>query len=477
MNFKKGTLVLITTWSIFILTGYVINVWVARYFGPEVYGTYGLVMSILVCTEVVMINGLPYAVRKFVSSDSSRAYSILWTAGRMQFVVSVVLFILSFLAAPLLASFYKDDRLVLYFRIAFLDILVYGFFHLFASFQNGLKHFEKQAVLLIFYVLSKLGSIILFVTLTGSLLGAFFANVAGSILGLTLGYYLLKEKGKQPPYEKRALVCFATPSLFYFLMLTLLFSVDLWAVKFFLNDSIAGYYVASSNIAKAPYYIFLGLSATVLPTVSTDLATGSMEEVRSTIGQAFRLLLFMAIPIGLLVTVHSREIIIVLFSSDFAGGEAILAILIWGMTFLAFFSLLTTIINADNRPKVSLGMAAGAVVLDVFLNILLVPKYGAVGGAVSTTLAISTAFLIASVYVYRRFHVLLTVKSISRIGIATALLWVGSRLFPVSGMNIILLILLSLVFYGFLIVLLGEFKPEEILCLLRREERRGLSSS
>ena len=112
MNFKRGTFYLIVSWTVLLFTGYVLNVLLARYLGPKSYGIYGLVMSVLLWIEIVVINGLPYAVQKFISSDESRSGAILWTAGQMQFVVSVILFGISFALAPLIASFFKDTRLV-----------------------------------------------------------------------------------------------------------------------------------------------------------------------------------------------------------------------------------------------------------------------------------------------------------------------------------------------------------------------------
>ena len=133
MSFRRGTVYLTAAWSVVVLTGYVFNVWLARTFTADQYGVYGVVMAVLVWIEIVIINGLPYAVQKFVASDSENAGAILHAAGRIQAVVAVILFAVSYLAAPLIAAFFRDARLTWLFRLAFVDILVYGFFHLLAS--------------------------------------------------------------------------------------------------------------------------------------------------------------------------------------------------------------------------------------------------------------------------------------------------------------------------------------------------------
>lgn len=456
MNFKQGTFYLIMAWTVLLLTGYVLNILLARYLGPESYGTYGLVMSVLLWIEIVIINGLPYAVQKFISSDESRSGAILWTAGKMQFVTAAVLFGISFALAPLIAGFFKDAGLVVWFRIAFIDILVYGFFHIFSSYQNGLQHFGKQAVLLVIYGLSKLGFVVLFIFLTRTLTGVFLANVAGSVFGLIAGLLFLGKEIKIGVYDTRKLIHFAFPSLLYFLMLNMLFYIDLWVVNYFLGKTTGGYYVAASTIARIPYFIVFGLSATVLPTLSNKLKSGVLSEAKTTIQSSFKFFLLIALPIGILITLFPRDIIVFIYSVVYIQSGSIVPVLVWGMIFLAFFSILTTIINADNAPHISFGIAVMTVVMDVIINVKLVPVYGTSGGALSTTVAVGIGVVIALLYVYRRFRFLLNFKSSLRIGIAGLVLLGAVKLLQAIHLNFLLGGFIGLILYGLVLLILKE---------------------
>ena len=148
LDFKRGFVFLVIGWAIWIIAGYFINIGLARYLGPEMYGIYGLVMSVLLWLEIFIITGVPYAVQKFVASDEKNAYSILRTAGFIQGTVIGFLLVFSFFAAPLLANLFDDKRLILYFRVAFINILFFGIYYLYVSFQNGLRNFGRQSLLL-----------------------------------------------------------------------------------------------------------------------------------------------------------------------------------------------------------------------------------------------------------------------------------------------------------------------------------------
>jgi len=467
VNFKQGTLYLILAWVCVLLTSYALHIWLAHTFRPADYGDYGLVMSVLVWIELVVINGIPYAIQKFVSSDNSRAFGILRTGFKVQLIVSVVLFALAFATAPLITKLFRDDKLLFYLRVAFFDILLYGFFHLLMAYQNGLGNFGKQAFLFIIYSVSKLGFVLLLVSLTHSLVGAFIANGAGSLIGLAFGYFFLGKLKKQVPYEARVLIRFAVPALFYSLMLNLFFYVDLWTVKYFLAAQVSGYYVAASMVARVPYFLFLGLSIAILPTVSSALASGKMEEVRSTIQQAVRFLLLLTVPICVLVSIFSRDIMFLLFPADYTFGSKILAVLIWGMTLLTFFSLLTTIINADNKPRLSFKISVLAIATDVILNRILVPRFEAIGGAIGTTLAVGGGAVVAMIFIYQRFHVFVGFRSLLRIGIGAIGVGFVSRLLTVHGFHFLLAFVLGLLFYGLILFIMGEVKMEEILGLFK----------
>jgi O-antigen/teichoic acid export membrane protein len=463
---------------VLLFTGYVLNVLLARYLGPESYGIYGLVMSVLLWIEIVVINGLPYAVQKFISSDESRSGAILWTAGQMQFVVAAVLFGLSFALAPFIANFFKDARLVIWFRVAFIDILVYGFFHIFSSYQNGLRHFGKQALLLIVYGLSKLGFVIFFIFVTRTLTGVFLANVAGSIVGLIMSLLFLGKDIQIGAYDRLQLIRFAFPSLLYFLMMNLLLYIDLWVVNYFLGKTTGGYYVAASTIARIPYFVVFGLSATVLPTLSNKLKSGVLSEAKTTIQSSFKLFLLMALPLGIVITLFPRDIIVFIYSVVYIQSGSILPIFVWGMIFLAFFSILTTIINADNAPHISFWIAVLTVLIDVICNVKLVPVYGIIGGAFATTATVGFGVLIAILYVYRRFRFLLDPRSSLRIGAAGLVLLGAIKLSQGFHLHFLLGGLIGLILYGLVLLMLKVIVVEDLydFSLFRRNNNHGSES-
>jgi stage V sporulation protein B len=168
--------------------------------------------------------------------------------------------------------------------------------------------------------------------------------------------------------------------------------VDFWAVTIYLSDEVSGYYYMASLISRVPFFIFLGLTATLLPTLSSELFAKRMQSVRGTIRISMRILLLFSAPVLVMVTLFSREIVSFVYTSQNAPAGDIVQILIWSITLLTLLSILTTIINADGKPTVSFILTGSCVLLDIVLNLILVPRYGVTGAAAATTIAVFTCF-------------------------------------------------------------------------------------
>ena len=467
MSLRRGTLFLVLAWAAVLITGYALTLVLTRTLDQKTYGDYGLVMSVLLWLEIIVINGIPYAVQKFTASHREAALSIFKSGLFVQTAAAVALYGLAFALAPLLSNVFQDNKLTLYFRIAFLNVFVYGFLHLLASFQNGLGRFGRQAFLLTLFAFGKMGFVILFVALGRSLVWAFWGNAAGAMLGIAAGILWTPRPWKEPVYDPKPLIRFAAPSVLYSLAVTLILTVDLWFVNRGLGKEASAVYVASSQIARIPYFLVFGLSAAVLPTAASAIAAKNLRKVRNTIEQAFRFLLMLSLPTAILATLYRREVVSLLFPSQYAPGSDVLGILIWGMTFLALLVVMTTVINADGRPGLSFLITSAVVVLDMVLNAWLVPRFGIRGAAAATTAAVGAGAACAFLEVKRRFRFSPKWKSVLRIALAALVPAVFGLWVPATGLRLVLVAVGAAVLYGLVLAATREIRKDELMDLFR----------
>jgi stage V sporulation protein B len=462
MHFKKGSLYLTLAWAAIMLSGYVYYFWLTYRFKQAVYGDYQVVMSVLLWLETVVINGLPYTIQKFIGSDENKAGGILKTAFKLQLWIAGLLFTAAFLLAPWISGLLRNASYSLYLRVAFCDILFFGFFHLLLSYQNGTKKFGKQALLFAIYAIGKLVAGISLVLITGSIIAALVANSVASILGIIWGVLFLGKVDLKIDYPAGPLMRFTWLSLSYLLLHNLLFSIDLWFIKYHFTSAVSGYYGLAGMLARVPYYLFMGVSMTMLPTLSTALANRDLESTRQQFRQALQFLWVFMAPVGVLMVAFRHDILAVLFKSDYAPSASIMAVLVWGMIALAFFYLNTTLINADHRPWLSFSLAGATVFIDVLLNITLIPRFGVHGGAYATMLSCGLGLALSTIFVYRRFQVLISGPSFFRISAAALAMGILAHFSGAAGKTAIPVMIIALLCYFGMLFLMGELSIREL---------------
>ncbi|HDD36463.1 MAG TPA: hypothetical protein ENF50_03240 [Archaeoglobus veneficus] len=80
----KGTIYLGIAQLLFLISGYAIHVGLGRLLGPELYGIYAVVVSLITVVNLILTTGIPQTVSKFVSERPDLARSILKTSGKLQ---------------------------------------------------------------------------------------------------------------------------------------------------------------------------------------------------------------------------------------------------------------------------------------------------------------------------------------------------------------------------------------------------------
>ncbi len=469
--FLKGLIYLIISQAVFVLCGFATNFWLARYFGPELYGTYSVVISLLTWIQLFVMSGVPFALQKFIAEQPEKAYAIKRVAIRVQLIYSSVIFLIFFILVQFIAHLFGNPQLVFYLRIVSFSIVLIGLYRFYLGFQNGLRKFRIQAIIVISYAVSKLLAIFGLVLLGLSLTGALIGTVVGSFVGYLVGIHFSKTKRIKSKFNVKKLINFALPNIIYIVLLNFIYSVDLWFVRYFLGKADSGYYNAAGTIFRTLGFIFLALSWVLLPSISRSVFQKDSQLTKQYIEQSTRFVLLFYVPFGLLIISTSENLISLLYSDLYLPAAVVLKILIVGSFFLTLFSVLNNILMADNKIKGLSVFTILLLIIDVLLNINLVPKLGLKGAAISTTITSIIGALIVSTVILKRFNARINYKSITRCLIASGLMYFVSTLYETSGFLLLLNYLFLFVFYVGLLVVLKEITQQDIEKLKRLYKR------
>ncbi|MDP6670491.1 MAG: polysaccharide biosynthesis C-terminal domain-containing protein, partial [archaeon] len=240
---------------------------------------------------------------------------------------------------------------------------------------------------------------------------------------------------------------------------------DLLMVKALLPIDIANtqaaYYTVASTISKLPFYAVLAITSVLLPVISHWSHRERLDKVRFYIRETNRYtIMLIALPV-VAVSATAKPLVELLFKVTYAPAAIPLSILIFGISFFALFSVLSSIVAGHGKPSVVAIVSFLALVLDFGLNLVLIPTHGLVGAAFASTISMFFALALLSAYVLFSFKALCSIKSFARILFAAAVTYVAALALPFTGYAILLTYIIVSLIYLIVLFLSRELEAKD----------------
>lgn len=479
----KGTAYLIISQLIFLLAGYLVHIALARKLGPELYGVFGVLMSLYLINRAFFGNGLPKAVSKILA-ESKNVSAIVKSSFKLQILLTISFTLLYILLAGKIALILKDPGLEIYIVYLGFIMIPLSLLSLCANgFLNGLRMFKQQAIAKILNPTFRVIFTLLFLYLGFKLFGALTAYLLGLIIALVfcVGFLKATKKGSKESKRtkedlfslKKRIIIFALPLTVASLANTLLRNVNVLFIKSLLTDNLlVGLYTAAATISNIPFIVFAPFSFTLLPVISKSMASNKILTVRNYISQGVRYLLILLLPVIALSVATSKELLVLLYSADYSGGAMTLSILLINTGFLTLFTMLVTIITGSGKPKFEMKLSLLFIILLSIFNLFAVPRLGINGAALSFLSISIMAFIITVIYVYHHFKFSFNFFSLIRILFSSVIIFIIAYLWNVSGVKLLFVYIVLSLLYFFLLYSFGELKHND-LTTFRKIVRRS----
>ena len=168
--------------------------------------------------------------------------------------------------------------------------------------------------------------------------------------------------------------------------------------------------VAIYNVAfpTAALLGYLGTSIrhVFFPAASELWVTNQKEKLTQGIELFNKYLPLTIVPASLFILHFSPLIVTILFKQKFISATGPLNILLIGNIFLTIAFMYRMIFLAVDKPKIDAGIAIFAGLMNLFLNVLLIPKYSIIGAAVATSFTYFMMLVISFFFIrkYITFH-------------------------------------------------------------------------
>lgn len=370
--------------------GLLVGVWVARYLGPEGYGSLSFAGSYVMLFSALALFGLESIVVRDLVRHPEAESAILGTTCLIRAAAGLLAYLLA-LAVMLVLR--PDDQ------VALLLVALLGSSLLVQAVEVTDLWFQSR-VLSRYTVICRSSAFILssclkvLLVMTGASLAAIAAAtavealVAAVLLVLTHARYstagMLTWRWENSWF--RRLLTGSVPMVLSGVVLMVYLRIDQVMLGAMATQTEVGLYAAAVRISEVWYFVPTAIVSSVFPGL-VALHSSDPEQFEQKLQQLYNLLAFLGYAVALPVTFLAPWLVQLLFGSAYQAAAPLLSVLIWA----GLFANLSVVRNSHfialdwGRSLLwatSLGAAA-----NVLLNLLLIPRYGALGAAIATCLS------------------------------------------------------------------------------------------
>jgi O-antigen/teichoic acid export membrane protein len=366
---------------------YVINIICARSFGANDYGLINYAVSLIAFFVAIGTLGFNGIITMKFAEDEENAGKYIGTS-----IVSRTIFsIIAIIVLQIIVSFANSDepslKLIVFcqsLQILFgsVDLIIYWY-----RFKNNAKTVAIIRLAAFFIsAIWRIVSIVIFNNIAMYVLGV---SLEFGFFGVFLLFFYLKEYSKYRfSFDTKILISMfktAYPFIFSAILSTIYGQTDKIMLKSMLDNSSVAMYSVSLTLAGAIAIIPTALIEGFRPEImSYKLTNQKMYEKR--LQQLYGLVFWICVCYCLFITIFAKQIILLLYGNSYIDAIPSLSLIVWYTSFSYFGAINNLYMVAEQKTAwVQVTTLIGAI-LNVILNIILIPYFGIVGASAASLL-------------------------------------------------------------------------------------------
>ena len=395
MKFIKDTLTTFSTQIIGVILGLAAAIIIARVLGPSGKGAYTLIILVPMLLATFGTLGIGVANLYFVGKKKYKIADITSNSVVLASGLGIIF------AATFLLYFY-------YFHPSFLKgadplcvliaTLVLPFSLLTAYFSSillGEQKINKRNLIYLVQSISLLAFLLFFLfiierSVLSTIMAWVFATIVTTITSILIVRKLtpIRLSFHFPLFKDS--VKFGVQGYFGNVITLFNHRIDILIVNFFIGVTFVGYYSVAVGLAEALWY-FPGAVGTIMLARTPRL---NSEEANESTPRICRNTIFLTLLAAVLLFVFGKTIINLLFGASFLPALKPMWILLPGIVALSINKVLCNELIGRGKPIIGTIAAVVSLVINIPLNLLLIPIWGISGAAFASTVSYSVCTVV-----------------------------------------------------------------------------------
>lgn len=440
-----------------------------KWLGASLYGTWSLIWVTIVLITPLATLGLGMAMLRFLAAERDvdrireRFLSVVFTILVAGVFVSLILFLCSDLFASSIIGDINSSHLV---KLGSFMILTQALSLISITFFRTFRQIKWYSALLVTKAAAQVGLMVCLLLLGWELRGVIIAALASDILCIAIAFSVaLRQVGFRFPKftELKDYLKYGLPLVPGTTVSWIVSASDRYIIGYFMEARDVGIYAAAYTLAHI-ISLFLGpIQVVLLPAISKLYDNGEIAKTRTYLKYSLKYLMLLSIPAAFGLSILAFPLLRILTTSEFVSGNVVIPFIASGILFHSLYQVCHYINHLVKKTYWVARLLGISAVLNIGLNLLLIPRLGILGAAVATLIAYAVLGILTVVVSFRYFKFDLGFSFIMKSILASAVMALAIWLLnPLGITEVVISILLGIVIYFVIIFVLKGFNKKEL---------------
>ncbi len=376
----KNVSVLFISQMLSYALGFFTLVYTARYLGVEGFGTLSFALALTGIFAVTMDLGLSTLTTREVARDKSITKDYVANIIAIKILLAILTFVLILIIIHFLG--YNPQTMQVIYFIAIYTIFS-AFSQIFYSIFQAHEEMEYQSVGVILSSFLLLVGILLAINFKFNIVqfSLIYTIVGIGVLIYALSIFSIKFSIPRIKfdYEKwKNLILEAWPFAITIISVNIYLWIDTIILSIIKGPDAVGLYNASYRLILVLLFIPVVFNNALFPLMS-QYYLSSMDSLKFTFEKLFKIMILIAVPIGVGTVLIANKLIIFIYGDQFIGAVIALQILIWSCVLIFARNPFEQLLESTNRQLLITKVFIIGVIFNVILNLIVIPEYSYVG--------------------------------------------------------------------------------------------------
>ena len=477
----KNTIVLFTANIISKVFSFFYVMYAARYLGAEGFGVLSFALAFMGIFGVFTDLGLsPLTVRE-VARDKPLATKYLRNITAIKVILVSIAFGLITVVINLMGCPEQTIRVVYFIA---LSVIFGAFTRIFYSIFQAFEKMEYQSLGQILNSILMFLGIIIAIKHDFNVIGFAFIYFMNSIIILGYSFSILRWKFANPIFTStnkvlemdwvfwKFVIKEALPFGLAITFVMIFYWIDSVMLHFMKGDEVVGWYNAAYRLVLFLLFIPNAFISAIYPIMSKFYIT-SQDHLRLSLEKSFKYLTIIGVPIGVGTTLLAKKFILMIFGLEYTNSIIALQILVWSSVFIFMSQPFGNLLNCLNKQSIVTKITGICVVLNITLNLILIPKYSLTGASIATVLTEFGSLVLFFIWSLKIDYSIFNKKvaiTTSKVVVASTIMGIFVMYF--INLSLFVLLPLAVLLYFVVLYVINGIDKEEFLFIGRVIQKR-----